>query len=143
MLILLLILSILFCIWLCDLDDELGGFSCILPIICIIFLIINICKIVDGRYIDDQIKLYTEENAKIETEIEELVSEYMEFESNTLVNVKGESSITLVSLYPELKSDELVKELIATYHDNNAEIKALKEKKLKITANKWWVYFGK
>lgn len=137
MLIVLLILSILFCILLCCWCDELGGFASILPIICIIFLIGNICKIVDGRYIDDQIKLYTEENTKIETEIEELVSEYMAFESNTLVNVKGESSITLVSLYPELKSDELVKELIATYQDNNAEIKALKEKKLKITANKW------
>ena len=143
MLIVLLILSILFCIWMCNLDDELGGFPCILPIICIIFLIINICKIVDGRYIDDQIKLYTEENAKIETAIDELVTEYMEYESTTFAELKADSSITLVSLYPESKSDELVKAQIETYQANNSEIKRLKEKKLKITTYKWWVYFGK
>ena len=71
MLIVLLILSIFLFVLLCYACDELGGFAIILPIICIIFLIINICKIVDGRYIDDQIKLYTEENAKIETAIDD------------------------------------------------------------------------
>jgi len=106
-------------------------------------LVVNISHIVNGRVIDDQIALYTEENAKIETAIDELVTEYMEFESSTFAELKADSSITLVSLYPELKSDELVKAQIETYQENNAEIKRLKEKKLKITTYKWWVYFGK
>ena len=143
MLIVLLILSILFMMWLCYVCDELGGFAIIFPAVCLFFLIGNITKIVDGRIIDDQIALYTEENAKIETAIDELVTEYMEFESNTFIELKNDSSITLVSLYPELKSDELVKAQIETYQANNSEIKRLKEKKLKITTYKWWVYFGK
>ena len=143
MLIVLLILSILLFVWLCCECDEIGGFAVIFPLLCIVFLIINISLIIDGRVIDDQIALYTEENAKIETAIDELVTEYMEFESNTFIELKNDSSITLVSLYPELKSDELVKAQIETYQANNSEIKRLKEKKLKITTYKWWVYFGK
>lgn len=143
MLIVLLILSIFLFCCLCYACDELGGFAIIFPIICIFFLITNIGKIVDGRVIDDQIALYTEENAKIETAIDELVTEYMEFESNTFIELQNDSAIALVSLYPELKSDELVKAQIETYQANNSEIKRLKEKKLKITTYKWWVYFGK
>ena len=144
MLIVLLILSILFVFVCCASDDEM--FACLsflFPIACIFFLVVNISHIVNGRVIDDQIALYTEENAKIETAIDELVTEYMEFESSTFAELKADSSITLVSLYPELKSDELVKAQIETYQENNAEIKRLKEKKLKITTYKWWVYFGK
>lgn len=145
MLIVLLILSIVLLFFVIACDDEYIISFCVflLPVACIIALIININNIVDGRVIDDQIALYTEENAKIETAIDELVTEYMEFESTTFAELKADSSITLVSLYPELKSDELVKAQIETYQENNAEIKRLKERKLKITTYKWWVYFGK
>ena len=145
MLILLLILSIVLLFFIMSCDDEgiISFCAFLLPVACIIALIICISRIVDSRVIDDQIALYTEENAKIETAIDELVTEYMEFESTTFADLKAESSITLVSLYPELKSDELVKAQIETYQANNSEIKRLKEKKLKITTYKWWVYFGK
>ena len=144
MLIVLLILSILLALFVISWDDYiLSFFAYILVAVCIVAMIVNSVQIVDGRIIDSQIELYAEENAKIETAIDELVTEYMEFESTTFAELKGDSSITLVSLYPELKSDELVKTQIETYQANNAEIKRLKEKKLKITTNKWWLYFGK
>ena len=53
-----------------------------------------------------------------------------------------ESSITLVSLYPELKSDELVKKQIAVYQENNKKIINLKEKQIDANVAKWWLYFG-
>lgn len=143
MLIVLLILSILLFVWAYYKFDECGIPLVILPIVCIIFLLYDIGMLVNSRVIDEQIALYTEENAKIETAIDELVTEYMEFECNTFVELKNDSSITLVSLYPELKSDKLVKVQIETYQENNAKIKRLKEEKLKITTYKWWVYFGK
>ena len=56
--------------------------------------------------------------------------------------LKGESSITLVSLYPELKADTLVTKQIEVYIDNNKKIKNLKEKKINLSVKKWWLYFG-
>lgn len=99
--------------------------------------------VIDGRVIDDKIAMYSEENTKIETSIDQLVSKYMDYESNTLTDFKDEDSITLVSLYPELKVDELVKTQIQTYQENNAKIKELKTEKINISGYKWWLYFGK
>ena len=70
-----------------------------------------------------KIAMYQEENTNIETQIDELVENYMSYESETLKEFKVESSITLVSLYPELKADELVKTQIETYTSNNTKIK--------------------
>lgn len=92
--------------------------------------------------IDDMIAMYAEENKNIENQIDAVVSKYMEFEGGTLTGLKSDSAITLVSLYPELKSDELVKTQIATYQANNEKLKELKEKKINTRVYKWWMYFG-
>ena len=65
------------------------------------------------------------------------------FETDTYGELKNESSITLVSLYPDLKSDELVKKQIDVYESNNKEIREMKEKKIDLKVLKWWLYFGK
>ena len=93
--------------------------------------------------IDDMITMYTEENQNIESQIDVIVSEYMDYECGTFAELKADSSITLVSLYPELKSDELVQTQIATYQANNAKLKELKEAKINTRVYKWWLYFGK
>ena len=93
--------------------------------------------------IDDMIAMYTEENQNIESQIDVIVGEYMDYESGTFAELKGDSSITLVSLYPELKSDELVQTQIATYQANNAKLKELKEAKINTRVYKWWLFFGK
>jgi hypothetical protein len=56
--------------------------------------------------------------------------------------VSPDSAITLVSLYPELKADELVKKQIEVYVANNEKIKELKEKKIMGNVYRWWLYFG-
>lgn len=93
--------------------------------------------------IDDMIAMYTEENQNIESRIDVIVGEYIDYESGTFAELKGDSSITLVSLYPELKSDELVQTQIATYQANNAKLKELKEAEINTRVYKWWLYFGK
>ena len=87
--------------------------------------------------------MYTEENTKIEEQIDAIVKEYMEYEGETFSELKGDSSMILVSLYPDLKSDELVKTQISTYQANNKKIKELKETKINAKIYKWWLYFGK
>lgn len=93
--------------------------------------------------IDDMITMYTEENQNIESQIDVIVRKYMDYESGTFTELKNDSSITLVSLYPELKSDELVQTQISTYQVNNAKLKELKEAKINTRVYKWWLYFGK
>ena len=124
-------------------DDELIPVALILPGICIIAMAICAVSVVNGRVIDDKIQMYTKENEVIETQIETVVAEYMEYESETLKDLKGDSAIALVSLYPELKTDEIVKTQIETYQANNTKIKELKEEKINLSNYKWWLYFGK
>lgn len=93
--------------------------------------------------IDDMITMYTEENQNIENQIDVIVSKYMDYESGTFSELKTNSSITLVSIYPELKSDELVQTQISTYQANNAKLKELEEAKINTRVYKWWLYFGR
>ena len=126
-------------------DECIGicGIGAVVGVISIIGMLICAGILVNGRTIDLKIDMYTEENTKIETQIDNIVTNYMEFESKTLTDLKGESAIALVSLYPELKSDELVKTQIETYTRNNKIIKSLKEDKIRLSNVKWWLYFGK
>ena len=87
--------------------------------------------------------MYTEENQNIEEAMNILVEQYMNYESDTYGNLKNESSITLVSLYPELKADTLVEKQIEIYTENNKKIKELKEKIINISNYKWLLYFGR
>lgn len=123
-------------------DDEIAGFP---ALFFVVFLIISIfigVDVINGRVLDSKIEMYTEENKNIETEMNALVKQYMNYESDTYGELKGESSITLVSLYPELKSDALVTKQIEVYISNNEKIKELKEEKIDLSAKKWWLYFG-
>lgn len=112
----------------------IGGFIAL-------FILINDVKQLD--IVDKKIQMYQEENNKIESDIDILVKQYIEYEQNTFKNAKQESSMVLVNLYPELKSNELVQQQIKVYTNNNYQIKKLKEHKLDYQVSKWWLYFGK
>ena len=123
---------------------------CMLIAICIgiAFFITTICsvdiinEVMSEPYIDEKITMYEEENTNIETQIAVLVESYMKYESETFAEFKG-NEMALISLYPELKADTLVQQQITIHADNNAKIKALKEKKIDVKLAKWWLYFGK
>ena len=121
-------------------SSAIGVIGIIVVIICIIGCCVGLSE---TKVVNEKIKMYTEENTKIEEQIDTVVKEYMEYEGKTFSELKGDSSITLVSLYPDLKSDELVKTQIATYQANNEKIKKLKEIKINAKIYKWWLYFGK
>ena len=114
----------------------------------ILVLIIAICcqstKLATESTIDSKIEMYQEENANIEQDIDKIVKEYLEHEHDTFADLKTEdSSITLVTLFPELKSDTLVKQQLEIYIANNAKIKILKEEKIDIAKIRWVLYFGR
>ena len=131
-----------------DVDNEgimyLGGFGAIgLGILDVVVVTIIICIFTNGITARPKIKMYQEENQKIEEQVDVLVKQYMEYEGKTLTEFKSESSITLVSLYPELKSDTLISKQIEVYIANNNKIKELKEYEIEMKIGKWLLYFGK
>lgn len=111
-------------------------------------MIVTICciapKIATASTIDDKIGMYQEENATIEQDIDRIVEEYLKHEHDTFADLKTEeSSITLVTLFPELKSDTLVQQQLEIYVANNEKIRSLREEKVDIAKLKWLLYFGK
>lgn len=130
-----------------DTHDFFTGMSWVSGIAAIGFVIAICClstQIATESTIDNKIEMYQEENTNIEQDIDKIVKEYMEHEYNTFADLKTEeSSITLVTLFPELKSDNLVQQQLEIYVANNAKIKKLKEEKIDITKIKWILYFGK
>lgn len=130
-------------------EDEgtmfyVGGLGAIgLGILDVIVIVFSAAYMISGILATPKIEMYEEENTKIEEQIDTLVKQYMEYEGKTLTEFKSESSITLVSLYPELKSDNLVSKQIEVYIENNNKIKQLKEDKINMKIGKWLLYFGK
>lgn len=126
-----------------DWADALSVVSGFISIISFITIIALTVKCSNLKKIDDIIMMYQEENELIEVKMDDLVKGYMDYEKTTFTEFAPESSITLVSLYPELKSDELVQRQIDVYMNNNQKIKNLKEKKIYSSVYRWWLYFGK
>lgn len=92
--------------------------------------------------IDEKIALYEAQNAKIEAQVATAVEGYKEFEADTFANCKPEDLTLVLTLYPELSSNELVKQQINIYQANNEKILELKEQKLNLEVCRWWLFFG-
>lgn len=133
-----------------DWDFSVKGFigvlgttiSAIAALICIGFILDCCVHVTEFSIIDDRIAMYQEENEKIETQISEVVSEYQQYETNTFTELAPDKAVSLISLYPELKSDILVQKQIETYVANNQKIKELRDERLYGDVYRWWLYFG-
>ena len=99
--------------------------------------------VLDRVGIDKKIAMYETENTKIEQQIVDVVKQYQEYESGIFTEVAPEGAMTLVTLYPELKSDTLVQSQIEVYVENNKAIKELKSMTINASFYRWWLYFGK
>lgn len=97
----------------------------------------------NGSTIDSRIELYQSQNAEIESKIQATVASYLAHEKQAYRDLKPDNAIAVVSAYPELHSNELVKKQIEVYEDNNKKILGLKEEKLNQSVYKWWLFFGR
>lgn len=117
----------------------LGSIPLVIGVIVAISLAVQVSNL---SVIDQKIAMYEHENAKIEQQIETAVTAYQQHEKDVFTEVKPNSYMQLVSIYPELKSDTLVKEQIKTYQSNNKKIKELKVTAINGNVKRWWLYFG-
>ena len=109
--------------------------------ICMFIVIGNLYN--TSYLIPSKIAMYEEENAVIESKIEATVEKYMEFEQGIIFEIApDEDCMTLISLYPELKSDTLIQSEIEVYLKNNNKIKELKEKQINKSLWKFLLFFG-
>ena len=131
-----------------DRDFETAGTivgtgSAAVAVVAFITFIVLCVKVSELGVLDQKIQMYEEENARIEAQISEAVTQYQAYEKEVFVEVAPESAVTLVALYPELKADTLVQKQVEIYIKNNQTIKGLKEKQINGTVLKWWLYFGR
>lgn len=89
---------------------------------------------------NQKIDMYEKQNAKIEKQINTIVKDYQNYESDTF-KTTTKNSIEIISLYPELKSDKLVSKQIGIYSDNNVNITSLKSKIIDEQKKQWWINF--
>ena len=143
MILIILLVSVIICIYcVCQYEEESAIFFGVIGFAALITAACLLGGIVNSRTLDDKIELYQAQNNEIEARLSETVSRYMQYETDTYKELKGESCITLISLYPELKADELISKQCELYIANNENITKLKEKKINVRNYKWWLYFG-
>ena len=130
----------------CYHNDNTTGPVAIIGVVLIIILLMTMLFIginySNHSVIDEKISMYQAENTDIEQKITSAILSYQAYEQETFSNIDTENLIVAVSLYPELKSDQLVSQLIEAYIENNKTIKQLKDKKLDYKVFKWWLCFG-
>lgn len=127
-------------------DEEGWFYGSVAPyfisIILLIAIVLGAVDLSQGRVIDNKISMYQEENTRIETTVTTTVEKYLEHEYQIFDSLQGEDIQTLLVVYPEINSNELVKRQVEIFVENNNKIKELKEQKLNIEVWKFWVYFS-
>lgn len=98
--------------------------------------------VTQGNVINKKIVMYQSQNSQIQEEVSQIVENYKGYESNTLENIKTVSPVTLVTLFPDLKSSDLVNKEINLYESNNNQITQLKSENIDGSVYRWWLYFG-
>ena len=125
-----------------DIGFGISGIGMVVGFFALLGLIIVGVNVKSLSVIDDRIVMYEEENTRIEQQIADVVEQYQKYETDIFREVAPESAVTMVSLYPELKSDSLVQAQIEVYTENNKTIRDLKDKQIKDNVYRWWLYFG-
>lgn len=127
-------------------DIDLGAMCCgicsVLTVIGIVAMLIVGGKLVAGQTIQDKITMYEAENAKIDSQICEIVEGYKTYEKETFEKISNKSANVLVELYPDLKSNELVQKQMEIYMDNKNKVVSLQEDLINQKPLRWWLYFG-
>lgn len=122
--------------------DMLGVVLILVNFIPLAVLGLLLSNLYEDQGVDQKIKMYETQNQQLERKIDVTVKSYMNHEKDTYKEFKAGDGMALINTYPELRSNELVKEQMNTYQSNNRKIAKLKEKEIDCNVTKWWVYFG-
>ena len=88
----------------------------------LIVVFVGVIILATSPKIDQEIEMYTEENYRLETQIDNAVEQYLKHEEKFYDLDKIDPNILFIVL-PELNSSELVKSQVEVYINNNNKIK--------------------
>ena len=94
----------------------------------------------DGITAADKIKSYEERKVRIEKEMGTMVNAYMDYEKDNVKRISDKDAVSYVTVIPELKSSDLVKQEMALYADYDKRIMKLKEQQADTKLAKFILY---
>lgn len=116
---------------------------------CYIFIFVSLCLFAASLFFvilystsTQNLELYQNENIIIEEKITNTVSTYMKYEKDTFVELKDQDIVSLISLFPELKSDTLVQKQMDVYMYNHKQIVECKKNVILLNMWKNIVFWG-
>lgn len=91
--------------------------------------------------VNEKIAVLEQRNEEVLAQIEPVVNKYLEYESSTLMGFKVDASkVIALSMYPELKGNEMVQEQLNIIKGNQSAITKLKLEKAGLKAYKLWLF---
>lgn len=99
-----------------------------------------VLRVGNGITATDKIKSYEEGKVRIEKEMGTMVNAYMDYEKDNVKRVSDKDAVSYVTVIPELKSSDLVKQEMALYADYDKRIMKLKEKQADTKLAKFILY---
>ena len=99
----------------------------------------------DKSTIDSRLAILEEQNQVVLSQIEPLVQQALEYESNTYQDFKLDVAkiIAFTQLYPDLKANSFLNKQIDVILANQQEIKQLKLDKASLNAYQFWLWTPK
>jgi hypothetical protein len=96
----------------------------------------------DSSTINSRLSVLEEQNTTVLTQIEPLVQQALEYESNTYKDFKLDAAkvIAFTQLYPDLKANSFLNKQIDIILANQEEIKQLKLAKASLNAYHFWLW---
>ena len=122
--------------------DVLSVVLILINFVVIVLLCWLLTNLYETQGVNQKIKMYETQNRQLERKIDMTVKNYMDHEKDTYKEFKAGDGMALITTYHVLRNNELLKEQIDTYQNNNRKIAKLKEKEIDCNVTKWWIYFG-
>ena len=99
----------------------------------------------DSSTINSRLAVLEEQNTTVLTQIEPLVQQALEYESNTYKDLKLDAAkiIAFTQLYPDLKANSFLNKQIDIIIANQEEMKQLKLDKASLNAYHFWLWTPK
>lgn len=126
-------------------EDTWLTFAAVGWIIFSITVIAGLCvggAYVNSGYVDERLEVVKAKNQEVEEGIQFAVKSYMEHEGKTYTEMAPNEALAVVQTYPELSSNELVKDQIETYKENREQILKYEQSKVTRKVLAWWLWFG-
>lgn len=120
---------------------EAGFYLALFAMVILVFLCSIMYSFAELSATEKSIAMYQKENTAITEKIDKIVKHYMNLNTTKYEISKDEDPMYLVLLFPELKSNQFVKQQIDMYDNNNKQIQKLQKQKVELTKTKWLLYF--